>query len=243
MTNERRRPGGSATSRSFKWRRVALAVCGGIGLGVVCLSPARAGDVSEQQQLVDQAKLTFERFQDDPRIASKYRAAAKDVKAIFIVPQLLRGAVVVGGSGGSGVLLARDFVKGGWSPPAFYSMSAASFGLQIGADASELVLVVQSFSGLERFHGTGTVKLGVDSGLSVGSFGEGGTAGLDVVSIAWSRGAFLGMSLEGFNISASPGANKAYYGRAVEPEQILANGPITNPGADELRAAVSRATR
>jgi lipid-binding SYLF domain-containing protein len=214
-----------------------------MGLGLVCLSPARAGDATEQQQLVDLAKLTFERFQDDPRNVSKYRAAAKDVKAIFIVPQLLRGAFVVGGSGGRGVLLARDFVKGGWSPPAFYTMGAASFGLQIGADASEVVLVVQTFSGLDRFHGAGTVKLGVTSGLSVGTFGEGGTAGLDVVSIAWSKGAFLGLSLEGFTISASPGANEAYYGRAVEPEQILANGPITNPGADELRAAVDRATR
>ena len=91
--------------------------------------------------------------------------------------------------------------------------------------------------------GTGTVKLGVTSGLSVGTFGEGGTAGLDVVSITWSKGAFLGMSLEGFSISASPGSNETYYGRAVEPEQILANGPITNPGADELRAALDRATR
>ena len=243
MTHERRRLGDPASSRSFKWRRVALAVCGCIGLGLVCLSPARAGDATEQQQLVDLAKLTFERFQDDPRNVSKYRAAAKDVKAIFIVPQLLRGAFVVGGSGGRGVLLARDFVKGGWSPPAFYTMGAASFGLQIGADASEVVLVVQTFSGLDRFHGAGTVKLGVTSGLSVGTFGEGGTAGLDVVSIAWSKGAFLGLSLEGFTISASPGANEAYYGRAVEPEQILANGPITNPGADELRAAVDRATR
>jgi len=243
MTNKNGRSRSSASSRSFEWKRVALAVCGGIGFGLVCLAPARADDVGEQQRLVDQAKLTFERFQDDPRIVSKYRAAAKDIKAIFIVPQLLRGAAVVGLSGGSGVLLARDFVKGGWSPPAFYTMSAASVGLQIGADASEVVLVVQTFSGLERFHGAGTVKLGVDSGLSVGTFGEGGTAGLDVVSIAWSKGAFLGMSLEGFKISASPGANKTYYGRAVEPEQVLANGPITNPGADELRAAVSRATR
>jgi lipid-binding SYLF domain-containing protein len=218
-------------------------VCGGIGLGLVCLAPARAGDVTEPQQLVERAKLTFERFQADPRIASWYRTEAKDVKAVFIVPQLLRGAAVVGLSGGSGVLLARDFVKGGWSPPVFYTMSAASFGLQIGADASEVLLVVKTFSGLERFHGKGTVKLGVDSGISVGSIGEGGTAGLDVVSFAWSKGAFLGMSLEGFSISASSSANEKYYGTAVEPEQILANGPITNPGADELRAAVSRATR
>lgn len=243
MTKDRQRPRGSASSRSLELWRAALAVCGGIALGLVCLSPARAGDVKEQQQLVDRAKVTFERFLANPGIAAWYRTEAKDVKAIFIVPQLWRGAFVVGASGGSGVLLARDFVKGGWSPPAFYTMSAASVGLQIGADASEVVLVVQTFSGLERFHGTGTVKLGLDGGVTVGPIGEGGTTGLDVVSFDWSEGAFMGISFEGFAITASSGANETYYGKAVEPEQILANGPTTNPGADELRVAVSRVTR
>ena len=89
----------------------------------------------------------------------------------------------------------------------------------------------------------GAFKLGLESGVSVGSIGEGGTAGLDVVSFASSKGAFLGMSLAGFSINALSDANETYYGTPVKPEQILANGPITNPGADELRAAVSRATR
>jgi SH3 domain-containing YSC84-like protein 1 len=243
MTNNRRNSHGPASGRSFKWRRVALAVCGAIGLGLVCLSPVLAGDIREQQQLVDRAKLTFDRFQSDAKLASWFRTEAKNMKAIFIVPQLLRGALGVGVSGGSGVLLARDFVKGGWSPPAFYRMNAGSVGLQVGADASEVLFVVNTFAGLERFYGGGAFKLGLESGVSVGSIGEGGTAGLDVVSFASSKGAFLGMSFAGFAISASSDANETYYGTAVKPEQILANGPITNSGADELRAAVSRANR
>jgi lipid-binding SYLF domain-containing protein len=243
MTNRQQDLQSSASSRSVTWRRAVLAVCGGIGLGLVCLSPVRAGDVREQQQLVDRAKLTFDLFQSDAKLASWFRTEAKDMKAIFIVPQLLRGAFVVGASGGSGVLLARDFVKGGWSPPAFYRMSAGSVGFQAGADASEVVLVINTFAGLERFYGGGTFKLGLESGVSVGSIGEGGTAGLDVVSFASSKGAFLGMSFSGFAISASSDANEAYYGASVTPEQILANGPITNSGADDLRAAVSRANR
>lgn len=243
MTNKKPGPSSSAARRPFEWWRVARAVCVGICLGLVCLSPAGAGDVREQQQLVDRAKLTFDRFQSDAKLASWFRTEAKDMKAIFIVPQLLRGAFVVGASGGSGVLLARDFVKGGWSPPAFYRMSAGSVGFQAGADASEVLLVINTFAGLERFYGGGAFKLGLESGVSIGSIGEGGTAGLDVVSFATSKGAFLGMSLAGFAISASSDANEAYYGTAVKPEQILANGPITNAGADELRAAVSRANR
>lgn len=243
MTNTKPGPSSSTASRPFECWRVARAVCVGISLGLVCLSPAGAGDIREHQQLVDRAKLTFDRFQSDAKLASWFRTEAKNMKAIFIVPQLLRGALGVGVSGGSGVLLARDFVKGGWSPPAFYRMSAGSVGFQVGADASEVLLVINTFAGLERFYGGGAFKLGLESGVSVGSIGEGGTAGLDVVSFASSKGAFLGMSLAGFAISASSDANETYYGTAVKPEQILANGPITNAGADELRAAVSRANR
>lgn len=236
MTNERQR------FRSIVWCMASGLMCG-VVVGLLFVALAHAGDARDSQQLVDRAKLTFDAFQADPQLASWFRTEAKDVKAIFIVPHLLRGAFVVGASGGSGVLLARDFVKGGWSPPAFYTMSAGSFGLQAGADASEVLLVVRTHAGLERFYGGGTFKLGVDSGLSVGPLGEGGTSGLDMVSFAKSKGAFVGLSFSGFAISASSDANEAYYGMAVKPEQILANGPINNPGADALRAAVSRANR
>ena len=243
MTHEHKRSRGFMPSRSRAWWRAASAMISSVVIGLVCIVPARAGDAREQQQLVDRAKLTFDMFQADPNLASWFRVEAKDMKAIFIVPRLLRGAFVVGASGGSGVLLARDFVKGGWSPPAFYTMSAGSFGLQAGADVSEVLLVVRTHAGLERFYGGGTFKLGADSGLSIGSLGEGGAYGLDIVAFGRSKGAFLGLSLSGFAISASSDANEAYYGSAVKPEHILANGPITNPGADELRAAVSRANR
>src|SRR5262245_6583510 len=243
MTNERDRSHGFVSSRGRAWWWVASSLICVVVIGLLCVAPAQSGDAREQQQLVDRAKLTFDAFQADPKLASWFRTEAKDVKAIFIVPHLLRGAFVVGASGGSGVLLARDLVKGGWSPPAFYTMSAGSFGLQAGADASEVLLVVKTHAGLERFYGGGTFKLGADSGLSVGPLGEGGTYGLDMVSFARSKGAFLGLSLSGFAISASSDANEAYYGVAVKPEQILANGPITNSGADALRAAVSRANR
>jgi len=241
MTHERERFCGFVPSRYGAWCWAASPLICVLAAGLLGLAPAQAGDAREQQQLVDRAKLTFEMFQTDPNLASWFRTEAKDVKAIFIVPHLLRGAFVVGASGGSGVLLARDFVKGGWSPPAFYTMSAGSFGLQAGADASEVLLIVRTFAGLERFYGGGTFKLGVDSGLSIGPLGEGGTAGLDIVSFARSKGAFLGLSLSGFAISASADANEAYYGAAVKPEQILANGPITNSGAAALRNAVSSA--
>src|SRR5688500_9612605 len=76
---------------------------------------------SDQQRLVEEATLTFERFLEQPGLASWHLTEAKNVKGVLIVPRLLHGAFVVGAAGGTGVLLARDFVKGGWSPPAFYT--------------------------------------------------------------------------------------------------------------------------
>ncbi|SLM49013.1 conserved exported protein of unknown function [Nitrospira japonica] len=218
----------------------AMMLLFGIILQAGNASFASADETTEQQQLIDQAISTFERFLAEPGLAAGYRLKPDSMKAVFIVPKLWRGAVVVGGSGGRGVLVARDLLKGGWSPPAFYTMSSTSFGPQIGVDSSELILIVQSFAALERFSGKGTKRLGVDGGFTVGAFGEGGTTALDLISFAWSKGVFVGFSLQGFAITASAKDNQTYYGAPVNPEEILANKTVTNPGADRLRAALAR---
>ena len=69
-------------------------------------------------------------------------------------------------------------------------MSVASVGPQAGIDASEVVMIIQTHAGLERFYGAGTVRLGVDAGLTLGPWGEGGAAGLDIVTFVWSKGLF-----------------------------------------------------
>jgi len=201
---------------------------------------AAAEDISDQQELVQRAQSTFERFLAEPGIAAWYVSESPNVKAVFIVPRLWRGAFLVGASGGGGVLLARDFVNGGWSPPAFYRMTSGSVGLQVGADASEVVLAIKTFSGLERFYGMGTAKLGLDGGLSLGPYGEDLSASLDVVSFGATKGAYIGLSLDGFAITANSGDNEHYYGKPVKPEDILANKGVSNAGANGLRGALDR---
>ena len=222
--------------------RVTPFTCAALLLLAPINGPASEGS-SEQQRLVEEATLTFERFLEQPGLAAWHLTEAKNVKGVLIVPRLLHGAFVVGAAGGTGVVLARDFVKGGWSPPAFYTLSVGSFGLQAGAESSEVVLIIQTFSGLERFYGTGTGRLGLDAGFTIGPLGEGGTTALDIVSFTWSKGVFGGMSLAGMAITAAGGDNEAYYGQRVKPEDILSNGNITNPAADRLRATVGRMVR
>lgn len=186
--------------------------------------------------------MTWQKFLADSATRLWYVKESRNVKAVFIVPDYFRGAFLVGTGGGSGVLLARDFVKGGWSAPAFYTMGAASIGPQAGADSSEVVLMVLTHAGLERFHGAGTFRLGLDAGVTVGSLSDGGVTGLDLISFTWSKGVFAGMSLAGIGITAAPGDNRAYYGRAVTPEEIL-QGAVANPEADELRGALDQPYR
>ena len=204
-------------------------------------STAVAADFSEQQQLVDKARLTIERFRADPSLKEAIQAWSPETKALFIVPQFTRGAFIFGGAGGSGVLLVRDEKKG-WSEPAFYTIGSASFGLQIGADVSEIVMVVRTKKGLEEFY-SNDVKLGVETSMAVGPVGEGISAqgiAADIISYASKKGAFAGMMLDGAAVSVSDGSNEAYYRKPVRPVDILVKHSVSNPASAPLQEAAGK---
>lgn len=204
---------------------------------------AQSSDFAEQQQLVDKAKLTVEAFSADPDFAEPVRELAPDVKAILIVPQFVRGALVLGGAGGSGVLLVRGENSGEWSQPAFYRIGSASFGLQIGADVSGVVILVRTMRGLEEFYRS-DFKLGLNTGMTVGW--KGGTVAVhgitaDTVSYAQSKGAFGSIvSLAGAMVTVSDESNAAYYGQSVRPTEILLKGEVKNDQSLPLREAVAK---
>ncbi len=106
----------------------------------VVAKPASADDAQDARQLVEKARLTFESFQADPQMGPNLRALVRRAKGVMIYPQALRGAFLFGASGGSGVFLTRQQGSDTWAGPAFYSFGEASFGLQAGGEASELVL-------------------------------------------------------------------------------------------------------
>ncbi len=204
-------------------------------------SPAAAADFSEQQQLVAKAKLSIERFRADPSLKDAIRAWSPEAKALFIVPQFTRGAFIFGGAGGSGVLLVRDEKKG-WSEPAFYTIGSASFGLQIGADVSEIIMVVRTKKGLEEFFTT-DVKLGAEASMAVGPVGEGISAqgiAADIISYASKKGAFAGLALDGAAVAVSDASNEAYYGKPVRPVDILMKHSVSNPASAPLQEAAGK---
>jgi lipid-binding SYLF domain-containing protein len=204
--------------------------------------PALAADFAEQQQLVDKAKMTLESFFADPSMGPALRDLKQETKALFIVPQILRGAFIFGGAGGSGVLLVRDEATKQWSEPAFYNIGSASFGIQVGGDVSETIFIVRNQRGLEKFYRS-EFKLGLDVSMALGPVGEGGSMkGItaDLVGYARKKGAFVGMSVDGSIITVSDGSNEAYYGKPVRPTDIIVKHSVSNPKSAELRNAAAK---
>ena len=189
------------------------------------------------RQIVENADASVKAFTSDSNMAYLHNNLGA-AQGLLIIPKLVKGAFIVGGSGGSGVLLKRG--KGNtWSQPAFYTMSSGSIGLQIGGQASEIVLMVMTKNGLDSLLAS-SFKLGVDASVAAGPVGIGGqekTA--DILAFYRTKGAFLGVSLEGAGVQVRADYNSAYYGSEIRPIDILVNGKVSNPHADPLRASVA----
>ncbi len=220
-----------------KRRLLSWVLC----VGIVALATPAVG-FSEQDELVERARMTFERFLSDKNM-SWFHQNKNSAKGLFIVPQLLRGAFFIGGSGGSGVLLVKDEKTGEWSEPAFYTMGSVSFGFQFGGDSSEIILVVRTEKGLEQFYST-DFKLGVDTSIAAGPVGAGASAKgvtADILAFARSKGAYAGVSVEGSGITVSDSSNRQYYAKRVRPVDILVKKTVKNPHSAPLREAVAKA--
>ena len=199
-----------------------------------------------QQLLVDEARIVVDTFAIDPEMGW-FRNYLKDAKAVLVLPNLYKGAWFLGGSGGRGVLLVKDQKTGDWVGPAFYTMGSVSFGLQFGGQKSEAIILVITQKGINSLQKT-SVKLGGDVSVAAGPVGigaQGATApslNVDYICFTRSKGAFVGISLDGAVIDENSDWNNAYYGKPVSPSDILLTRSVTNPKADKLRAAVEKAS-
>lgn len=223
------------------WALAAL-----ISASLVLLQPtaAFADQRMDANQLVEKAQLTLQNFMCDEKMGA-FRDLLEKAHGVLIVPSLLKGAFVVGASGGSGVLLVRDPATGSWSSPAFYTIGGASFGFQIGGQASEVVLLAMTDRGVNSFLET-SVKLGGEVGVAAGPVGMGASAATanlsaDIVSFSRSKGLYGGISLDGAVVAARDGMNRAYYGESVSPRDVLLTRSVTSPQGAALAEALAKA--
>ncbi len=221
----------------------ALRTCMGLAaLASLVMVSAPVSAQTEQQDLVNSAETTFANFMGDPDM-TWLQEHIGSAKAVLIAPQVVKAGFIFGGSGGRGVLFARNEQTGRWQGPAFYNLATASVGFQAGIAVSETVTLVMTERGLNSLLAT-SVKLGGDASIAAGPVGAGANADItsDFVAYSRSKGIYGGLNLDGTVISAADGWNQAYYGRAVLPTDIVLNATAHNPRADRLAAALSRAS-
>jgi len=209
----------------------------------LCMSAAwaQAGTANgKQEALVNAAARTADDMKHDPAFATA-RSMLDDARAILIVPNLVKGGFVFGGEGGNGVLLVRE--GRGWSPPAFYTMASASFGLQIGLEKAKVVLLIMSDRALKGVE-SGNFKIGGNAGITAVTLSSGAEAsttlrGGDIIVWSSATGAYGGLTVNGSVIEPKPDWNEAYYGRPVSVAQIT-SGRVHNPGSRILVASLPR---
>jgi lipid-binding SYLF domain-containing protein len=217
------------------------------GLLFVSLSTAKAASKAEAQAIVDKSKGTLADFMSDANY-SWLQTNLKKAKGVLIFPQVIKGGFFIGGSGGTGILFVRDAASGSWSEPAFYTVGSVTFGLQIGGEAAEVMMLAMSQKAINTLFAS-SVKLGGDASIALGPVGGGAKGGVtvpditaDFLSFAKSKGLYAGLNLEGSVLAVRDSLNEAYYGKRVKPVDIIVKKDVSNPGAKELRAALYKAS-
>ncbi|OHC76560.1 MAG: hypothetical protein A3G18_13430 [Rhodospirillales bacterium RIFCSPLOWO2_12_FULL_58_28] len=194
------------------------------------------------QDLIKRGVETVTRFNELPELRgfSKHLPGAA---AVVILPTVVKAGFIGAAEVGHGMLLAHKS-DGSWSHPVFYTLAAGSFGLQIGIQDTEVIMIVRSEKALQSIieH---QGKLGADAGITVGLFGAGVEAATttnvnaDILAFANAKiGLFGGFSLEGSVLTRRNDLNEAYYGVGALPRSIIEGLNYANPKADPLREAL-----
>ena len=169
-------------------------------------------------------------------------------KCIAVVPHMVKGGFVFGGKGGKGVATCRT--ASGWSAPAFITISGGSWGLQIGVEAVDLVMIIQNEKGMQKLLSS-NFQVGADASAAAGPVGRHASAGTDwkldteILTYSRAKGAFAGLTLEGASIRQDSDSRHAMYGRKVTTRALLL-GKVPAPSAArpflaEIRGAKAQA--
>lgn len=202
--------------------------------------PAHA--LTEPELLVERARVTALTLLTDPQYAN-LKSLMQRARGVLILPNVIQAGFFLGGGGGTGVLVARG-ADGAWSGPAFYTMAEASFGLQFGGQASQMMLVIMTERGLNAVIDR-KVKLGADANVAIGEIGTSVGAGYgvgidaDMYVYAKSSGLFGGAAIEGSVIAPRQEWNDVFYGQATTPRGILMDRTFFRPEAQALSAVLT----
>lgn len=207
---------------------------------VLTISSGAVMAQEKQEKRIEAAASTFADFTEmKESIPSKLFAVTE---GIIIVPKMINAGFVVGGKRGRGVaMIKRD--DGSWSNPVFVTITGGSFGLQIGVQAVDLVLVFKNSSSLTDIKKS-SFTLGGDISVAAGPVGRSSTANTDykldaeVYSYSRSKGLFAGISLNGAALAIDEDSNHEFYGDQMDVNQIFNAENSDEPTVVKLKAAL-----
>ena len=165
-------------------------------------------------------------------------------KCVAVVPHMLKGGFVFGAENGRGVATCRT--AAGWSAPAFFTITGGSWGLQIGVEGVDLVMIIQNEEGMKHLINS-NFELGGDASAAAGPVGRHASADTDwklnteVLTYSRARGAFAGLTLTGAAIRRDDDSTEAIYGHDVSTRHILNGEQAAPPAAQSFLDAVSAA--
>jgi SH3 domain-containing YSC84-like protein 1 len=167
-----------------------------------------------------------------------------NAKCILVVPDLIKGGFIIGGKHGRGVATCRT--TDGWSAPAFVSVDGGSWGLQIGVEGVDLVMLVMNDQGFQHLLSS-KFELTGEGSVAAGPVGRHASAGTDwkmnteMLTYSRSKGVFAGLTLEGAVVQQDDDSTRAIYGKNMTFRKILSGKASTPKSADAFMKAVSEA--
>ncbi|HTT04683.1 MAG TPA: lipid-binding SYLF domain-containing protein [Steroidobacteraceae bacterium] len=208
-----------------------------LSIGAVTAQAANSSDAaSSAQDRVNDAVKVVHQMKQDPGL-SRLLARAD---GIFIVSHYGRGAFIVGGQGGGGVVLVRH--DGTWTDPAFYNIGGGSVGLQAGGAGGSIAMILMSNKAVHKFeNSTSTWSLNAGAGLTVVTYSGRAQANSnngDVVLWSNTKGLYGGLTAGVTDITPDTRMDHVYYRGRPDSRQILM-GSVKNPDAGPLRNALS----
>src|SRR5947208_9342345 len=218
-----------------------------MALALVALPLFGAGDKKETERLENCGSVIKEVMDIPDDIPQDLIDKAE---CIIVFPSVLKAAFVIGGSYGRGAMTCRtgEHFTGPWSAPTMMALEGGSFGLQLGGQATDFVLLVMNPRGARAILSS-KVKLGADASVAACPKGRTANASTDVtmraevLSYSRSRGLFAGLSLAGSTVRPDNNANEKVYGKKVEATDIIFKGKVAVPGpAQNLVAYLNQNT-
>jgi lipid-binding SYLF domain-containing protein len=200
----------------------------------IVLGSTAVGAVNKEQARLENCGVVMQEVLDIPDNIPQ--ELLEKAECVIVIPSMTKVAVGIGGSYGRGAMVCRTgkTFNGPWGAPAMYALDGGSFGLQLGGESTDVVLLVMNSRGAEALLSS-TVKLGANMSAAAGPKGRNAEASTDVtlraeiLSYSRARGLFAGVSLEGVSLRPDDDASEQVYGRRLTARSIVMGDEVGVP--------------